>query len=135
MSQSWNQIEVLACILPNDPAHTLHVNEPIMESNRGSCLHLSQRSCSQPTCQRHNDLATRKTLAVFLRRKEGCEEICIAKTTYVPHKSLSSTVFSEEATSSDAVAHAVEIVKQITTNKKLAPTSKRTQKNLLTTKN
>ena len=114
-----------------------------MESNRGSCLHPSQRSCSQPTCQRHNDLATRKTLALFLRRKEGCEKICIAKTTYVPHKSLSSTAFSEEATSSDAAAHssdtessdAVEIVKQITATKKLAPTSKRTQKNLSTTKN
>ena len=67
--------------------------------------------------------------------KKGTRKSVLQKQlTYVPLKFSSSTASSEEASSSNAIAHssntetsdAVEIVKQIKTSKKLAPTLKRT---------
>ena len=109
LSQSWNQTEVLACILPNDPAHTQYVNAKMIlrPENHWRSVHEEKKG-------------TKKS-------------VLLKQLTYVSLKSVSSTAFSEEVSSSNAIAHssnsetsdAVEIVKQIKTSKKLAPSLKR----------
>ena len=99
-----------------------------MESNWRSWLHSSQRSCSHPIYQRQNDLVARKTLALCPRRIKGYEEIFYLCPPYV-------FIFNSNfrgGNLSNAIAHfsnsqtsdAVEIVKQIKTSNKLAPTLK-----------
>ena len=90
-----------------------------MESNWRSWLHSSQRSCSHPIYQRQNDLVA---------RIKGYEEIFYLCPPYV-------FIFNNNfrgGNLSNAIAHfsnsqtsdAVEIVKQIKTSNKLAPTLK-----------
>ena len=75
LSQSWNQIEVLRCILPNDPVH-------ILNSNAKMVLRPEQHWCS---VQEENN-SMRKSISQ-------------KQLTYVPVKSSSSTASSHEGIS------------------------------------
>ena len=111
LNQSWNQIKVLACILPYNLAHTLTINVKII---------------LQP--ERH-------WRSVQDEKKDTRTSVLQKQLTYMsPLKVFVSTGSSQEASSSNAIAQfsntefsdTVEIVKQITTSKKLASNLKHT---------